>query len=55
MRFFHCHDCGHKMRLMGESCGYCHCRKAWYQQPGVIFSSLALSAVVAILMIASLS
>lgn len=54
MRVFNCHDCGHKMRLTGESCGYCYTRKAWYQQSGVFCSAVALSCVVIGVILASI-
>lgn len=54
MRIFSCRDCEHKMRFGGEACGYCYTRKEWYQQPGVICSSVILILVIIILILASL-
>lgn len=45
IRIFRCHDCGHKMRLAGDSCGLCHTRKAPYQRLSFYAAILALPLV----------
>lgn len=45
VRVFKCHDCGHRMRLAGDSCGRCHTRKLWYQRTDLY---LGIAAVVAL-------
>ncbi len=46
LRVFRCHECGHKMRLSGETCGRCHAIKPAFQ--GVIYRLVLLSPVIVI-------
>jgi hypothetical protein len=51
IRVFRCSDCGHKMRLTGTTCGYCHTEKLLYQRLGfylAILAGLAVAAVFAV-------
>ncbi len=32
IRVFRCSDCGHRMRLTGDTCGYCHAPKLPHQR-----------------------
>ena len=51
IRVFECPECGHRMRLTGTRCGYCHHPKALYQQAFLLIP-LGLFLVVATVLVA---
>lgn len=48
IRVFRCSECGHKMRVTGEACGYCHAPKLVHQRLGV-YLGIGAAIVVAAL------
>lgn len=49
-RIFDCKSCGHRMRLLGESCGECHGPKPVFQRPSTyLFAVVFLVLAIAIL------
>lgn len=48
IRVFTCRECGHKMRLGGRACGYCHADKLPWQS-GVLVVGGVLVALCAVL------
>jgi hypothetical protein len=47
IRMFRCTECGHKMRLSGTDCGYCHTIKAPTQRPEcVVLTLIAIFAII---------
>ena len=46
IRIFRCTECGHKMRLSGTDCGYCHTIKAPTQRPeSVVLTLVGIFAI----------
>ena len=46
IRMFRCTECGHKMRLSGTDCGYCHTIKAPTQRPEcVVMAVIGIFAI----------
>jgi|OM-RGC.v1.034705617 hypothetical protein len=50
IRVFRCHDCGHRMRLLGERCGYCKAPKRIYQRIGPFLWTVVLTLGLSIIL-----